>query len=71
MHGSLASVGELLDGLRLGYAADASRAGGVSALCVHPRNAQRLANSGIAWGAQSVAEQASGAYTGEGGAYAA
>ncbi len=66
MHGSLASVGELLDGLRLGYAADAKAELAVFPPYVFiPETAQRLANSGIAWGAQSVAEQASGAYTGE------
>ncbi len=66
MNGSLASVRELLDGLKAGIGDVASAEVAVCPPFVYlPEVAAQLEGTPIAWGAQNVSHEASGAFTGE------
>lgn len=66
MHGTLASVTELLDALRANLQNNTAVDVVVCAPFVHlPLCRELLTISGIHWGAQNVSEHAQGAYTGE------
>lgn len=66
MHGTLASVAELLDALRTNLQQNTVVDVAVCAPFVHlPLCRELLTISGIHWGAQNVSEYAQGAYTGE------
>lgn len=66
MNGDRASIKSLLDGLKQGLSARGGAEVLVCAPAVYlPLAAEELADSIIAWGAQTVSEHADGAYTGE------
>jgi triosephosphate isomerase len=66
MNGSLASVGELLDGIKAGMTEVGNADVAVCAPAIYlPEVAARLAGTAIAWGGQDISVHDSGAYTGE------
>ncbi|MDC7219212.1 MAG: triose-phosphate isomerase [Spirochaetales bacterium] len=66
MNGSLESIGRLLQGIKAGMGDVKRAAVAVCAPAIYlPAVQQQLQGSGIAWGAQDVSAEASGAYTGE------
>jgi len=66
MNGSTASIQTLLEGLKQGMSSVSNADVAVCAPFVYLAQTQSLLNdSAIAWGAQNLSEQASGAFTGE------
>jgi triosephosphate isomerase len=66
MNGSRASIKTLLDGLKAGIGKVTKAKVAVCAPYIYlPEVAQQLAGTPIAWGAQNVSTEASGAFTGE------
>ncbi len=66
MNGSLESIGLLLQGIKAGMGDVKRAAVAVCAPAIYlPAVQQQLQGSDIAWGAQDVSAEASGAYTGE------
>ena len=66
MNGSKASIKELLDGIKQGMAEITSADVCVCAPFVYLGEVEsQLNGTNVAWGAQNISEQASGAYTGE------
>lgn len=66
MHGSIASVTDLLSGLGTQVAIKDTATMAVCPPSIFlPQAADMLADSGIQWGAQNLSEQTEGAYTGE------
>lgn len=66
MNGSRASIKALLDGIKAGMAAVNNADVVVCAPFIYlPDVAEQLAGTAIAWGAQNVSTEASGAFTGE------